>query len=519
MASEGWRAAAAGRLEARKGTERLGQHLRERYGVEVTGVSPLDLGVYRTDLRDGTSWVARVLPAARPAEAARHDAEVLGWLQRCGYAAERLACPEPVSELAGQSVVVTQYVQPVPREERLEAIRRHGGLSAIGEALGRLHNLPYTNAIKQPGGAWHHLTDGAPEAEVAAAAALLAESEDLVPTGEEKLYRSLGDQLDTLDDGAGLPEAVAHPDFVLANLVLPAKQKDMVMVDWTGAGVGPRLWPLAFLLLAGAARGQERADRALAGYRRQVRLSPEEVARIEGVARGRPTVLAAWSFCMGRKSLAGAHADASRAADLAKIVAQRTEIAFGATKRSRSSNSSRAPAQPLANFDARALWSALDAERNARGLSWPALTTEIWQQSDLLNDRRKDHPISPSTVANMARRGSVSCQHALFMLRWLGRSPEDFLHAPAPLAKNEPLPPAGRDRRLRWDLRLLYNDLDSLRRERGYTWAELASELGCTPSQLTGLRDLKFATGINVAMRVVQWMGRAAADFVYGAEW
>jgi hypothetical protein len=41
----------------------------------------------------------------------------------------------------------------------------------------------------------------------------------------------------------------------------------------------------------------------------------------------------------------------------------------------------------------------------------------------------------------------------------------------------------------------------------------------CTPSQLTGLRTAKFATGMNVAMRIVQWLDRPAADFVYAAQW
>ena len=43
------------------------------------------------------------------------------------------------------------------------------------------------------------------------------------------------------------------------------------------------------------------------------------------------------------------------------------------------------------------------------------------------NHRRRDHPISPSTLTNMAAKPRTSCQHALFMLRWLDRPPESFL--------------------------------------------------------------------------------------------
>jgi hypothetical protein len=47
----------------------------------------------------------------------------------------------------------------------------------------------------------------------------------------------------------------------------------------------------------------------------------------------------------------------------------------------------------------------------------------------------------------------------------------------------------------------------------------LAVILSCNPNQLTGLRTAKFATGMDLAMRIVQWMGRPAADFLYPASW
>jgi hypothetical protein len=51
------------------------------------------------------------------------------------------------------------------------------------------------------------------------------------------------------------------------------------------------------------------------------------------------------------------------------------------------------------------------------------------------------------------------------------------------------------------------------------TWRQLADLLGCSPGQLTGLRTARFATGKDLAMRIVQWIGRPAADFVYPARW
>ena len=105
------------------------------------------------------------------------------------------------------------------------------------------------------------------------------------------------------------------------------------------------------------------------------------------------------------------------------------------------------------------------------------------------------------------------------MLRWLDRAPESFLHGRPQLPSDTPLPAAGPDRRLRWQLRALYEALDTERRRRALTWRQLASILGCTANQLTGLRTARFATNMVLAMRIVQWLDRPAADFVYAVRW
>jgi hypothetical protein len=170
-------------------------------------------------------------------------------------------------------------------------------------------------------------------------------------------------------------------------------------------------------------------------------------------------------------------------------------------------------------FDASALYQALDARRRELELSWKGVADQIWDLSSELNNRRTDHPISPSTLTNMARKPRTSCQHALFMLRWIGRTPESFLPGATGDDQRFALPPAGPDRRLRWALKLLYAVMDEKRREEGLTWPTLAAVLGCSPNQLTGLRTAKFATGMDLAMRIVQWIDRPAADFVYPAAW
>jgi hypothetical protein len=138
----------------------------------------------------------------------------------------------------------------------------------------------------------------------------------------------------------------------------------------------------------------------------------------------------------------------------------------------------------------------------------------------VLNDRRTDdHPISPATIRKLAEGGGVSCQHALFVLRWLEVPPETFITVPQPGTAGVPLPVADEAHRLRWNLRSLYAALNAARTARGATWKQAADRLHCRPSQLTGLRNIKFATSMRLAMRITQALHRPAPDFVEIAEW
>lgn len=172
----------------------------------------------------------------------------------------------------------------------------------------------------------------------------------------------------------------------------------------------------------------------------------------------------------------------------------------------------------LAAFDCGALFSALDAERQAHGLDWYELARELWEQSSELNATRADHPLCGGAVQRLGTRGATSCQYALFMLRWLQRAPEEFLTGQVADVGDTELPEAGPQARLRWDLRALHTALDAERVARGITWSELASRLGCTPSRLTNLKTARFAD-MALVMRVTQWLGKPAAEFIHPAQW
>ena len=78
-------------------------------------------------------------------------------------------------------------------------------------------------------------------------------------------------------------------------------------------------------------------------------------------------------------------------------------------------------------FDAVALYDALEYQRLERGLTWQGVANQVWDLSSVLNAQRGDHPLSVSTIKNLGLRRATSCQHALFLLRWLDRTPESFL--------------------------------------------------------------------------------------------
>jgi hypothetical protein len=172
----------------------------------------------------------------------------------------------------------------------------------------------------------------------------------------------------------------------------------------------------------------------------------------------------------------------------------------------------------LPTFDGSALIRALDAQRADRGLGWTALADELWQQSSELNAQLSDHSLCPGALVRTAKRGAMSCQYALPLLRWIGRAPEDFLTGPVVDVGDVRMPQAAPDRRLRWDLHQLHVALNEQRQERRLTWAALAVELNCTPSRLTNLRTARLAD-MDLTMRVTQWIGQPAASFIHPVRW
>ncbi len=306
------------RLYHRAGGDDLAAHLEASYAVAVRGMRQLEAGVWRVSRADGPDWLARVFPAARAAGLAQDDAELLGALRRAGFPAERCAHARPVSEHSGQSVLVTDYV-PGGKPPRTTATFRR-----LGELLGRLGDLELdVPAARRAGGAWHHLVySGGPGDELAAARDLLEAAAPRAPAGARAHYDALADALAVADGGDGLPEAFIHADLVPANAVA-TRERGLVIVDWAGAGRGPRLWPLAFLLWAAGMEGMGHVDAAASSYREHVSLTPSELERLEAVILARPLVFTVFRFANGSERIAEASEGFERVRERAAAIARR----------------------------------------------------------------------------------------------------------------------------------------------------------------------------------------------------
>jgi Ser/Thr protein kinase RdoA (MazF antagonist) len=282
--------------EARALLEKLRRYLERHYGIHILGLSRLERGVYRVDRQEGKSWVARVFPAERPVELVRGDAEVLRFLEEHGFPAERCACADPVSAPGGRGILVTEYIDGTAAEPSQSTLR------ALGELLGRLDTLPSgSGGVAREAGSLHHYSvrGGGPSVERNIAVSWLDEVDGMVPAQSRTLFQSLREQVLRDDDYSGLPESLIHPDPVLKNAIT-TPDSGLVLIDWTGAGRGPRLASLAVLLWSGALKeggwSPEGVDAMVAGYRSHVQLQEKELVRLADVMRIRPLIFACWRY-------------------------------------------------------------------------------------------------------------------------------------------------------------------------------------------------------------------------------
>jgi len=169
-----------------------------------------------------------------------------------------------------------------------------------------------------------------------------------------------------------------------------------------------------------------------------------------------------------------------------------------------------------ADFDIAALHGALDAERQARGLSWQQLAREISAPFRRLPSR----PINPSTLSGLRSHRAIEGDGVLQMLRWLNRAPESFVPGDACAhPQRAMLPDVGPTQILRFDTRKIYAMLDARRAERALTWTQVARDIG--DASAAGLRRYANGgrTGFPQVTRIAAWLEVPVASLTRGFNW
>jgi Ser/Thr protein kinase RdoA (MazF antagonist) len=283
-------------------------HLEAHHGIRITSMVPIDddpatrprgswPGHYPWTFvvrrEGGAPWIARAFSSAvDDVSRVEGDAEILRFLAAHGYPAERLADGDPVSVLERKGVIVTEFVEG--GRPTVSPTVHH----ELGSLLGRLHALPAgVGAVARDGGAEEHdggFFVGRPGRDLAAAMSFLVSVEEAVAPEARSTFERLRDAVEEADDAEGLPEALTHANFHAWAAVGPPD--DLVIVGWAGAGRGPRLPALAWLLWTAAEADHAAVDIVARAYRAHVELADAELARLAGVMAMRPLWLACLDF-------------------------------------------------------------------------------------------------------------------------------------------------------------------------------------------------------------------------------
>jgi Ser/Thr protein kinase RdoA (MazF antagonist) len=174
-------------------------------------------------------------------------------------------------------------------------------LYRLGANLGRLHQL----GVPSDRGADAVFPAAAmrPAPELAYARSELTAVADRLLPGQQEGYTTLLQAIDRLDRCETLPTMLIHNDYHPGNAVDVGA--DVVLIDWEGAGTGPAVLDVGFLLASCAtespwtprlAHGPARVAAIVDGYCQHRQLSDLELASLADAIRFRALVYGACSF-------------------------------------------------------------------------------------------------------------------------------------------------------------------------------------------------------------------------------
>ncbi|HEX4206414.1 MAG TPA: phosphotransferase [Ktedonobacteraceae bacterium] len=273
------------------------------YGIANAYLQPMtsDSGkrLYRVEAPDGQRSVLHLTQACdqkRCAELAR----VLLFLEQQHYPAERIVPTlkqTDIGTMNGWCHIMTQFVEGTHPDYSPEA------LFALGAQLGRLHGLTLPEKRTFPKAGM------LPQNELAFAQQQLASIADKVPEQFHERYKMLQEALSSLDRCENLPVVLLHNDYHPANAIY-TQHGELTFIDWDGAGVGPAIIDLGFLLsncdgsvpwaplpLTGEFHPDKtKLTAVLAGYSQYQQLVTEELDLLPDAIRFRALVFGACHF-------------------------------------------------------------------------------------------------------------------------------------------------------------------------------------------------------------------------------
>ena len=198
--------------------------------------------IYRIDQDGHPTFVLRLYATETVRYTAFDHAGVLLFLEHHSYPAERVVRAtdgSPVVRLDDRQILVTRFIPGLPASFSLRDV------SLMGVGLGRLHAL---DASGKTGVAALLPRAGMLSAnELDWATMRLALAEPRVPPNLRQHYEMLVSAVRQVDRCEGLPSVLIHNDYHPGNVVATL-DGEIVVFDWEGAGRGPAVIDIGFLL-------------------------------------------------------------------------------------------------------------------------------------------------------------------------------------------------------------------------------------------------------------------------------
>ena len=271
--------------------------LRQFYSINLVAWQPLHSDnnnrIYQLNLANDQRWVLRIF--SFDDQSVTSLAQILLFLAQQGYPAEQVVTAvnnDAVVKNEGLQFLVTRFVEGFPVNYLPST------LHLLGKTLGRLHALSVVNTTALP------MAEMLPTPELAYAWLQLANVADIVPNILQPDYDRLANAVYTLNRCENAPLVVIHNDCHPSNAIRTSS-KEVLLIDWLGAGLGPAVIDVGFLLVSCEipfggmplfSISKERISAIIDGYCKYRTLTSMELDLLPDAIRFRALVYGAVSF-------------------------------------------------------------------------------------------------------------------------------------------------------------------------------------------------------------------------------